>query len=110
MSIAALLRDVDADELQALKDIGAIDETSYTPPGDNQTAIPCDVYVEDVKLEGVGETAQTVAPVRLVEFKREQVSPVRGGTVVIDAATYRLESLFKHDSAKSVWTVNRVRA
>lgn len=109
MSQAAMLRALDADMIGAFAAAGMADAASYTPPGANQTPVSCDVLVDDVLVESIGESSRAVGNRREVTFQRAQVTPVRGGFVEIDEVSWRLESLEQQDASVSRWTVQRVR-
>lgn len=107
MSQQAFLREFDADAFACFLGAGMADTAEYTAPAGG-AAIPCEVLV-DRDVRDYGEDASPVATsYTLVTFQRDQVTPERGGTVVVDSESFTLDAEVRKDESISRWVVTRV--
>lgn len=98
MSQTQFLRDLDAQLMGAFLAAGMADEALYG-------ATPCQVYV-DRNAQFLGEHPAHAAGQRtVITFRREQVTPARGGVVTIGAETFTLADLVAEDESLSSWVV-----
>lgn len=106
MSQRDFLQDFDARAFGAFRSAGLGDPALYTALGAD-VAVPCTVLVD----RGLREFGDDGAPVatRLVRviFQLAEVSPVRGGRVVIDGETFVLDGDEDRDESTSRWVVAR---
>jgi hypothetical protein len=108
MGQQSALRGIDAEIHAALLGGGLADTGTYTPPTPPGGA-PFAVRVmrDDVQVETFGEN-RPVASTRteLVLLKADFATPARrGGTVVVDGATFVLEDLVEDDQSLTRWAV-----
>ena len=107
MSQAKFLEDFDAAAFGDFLAAGLADVATYTAPSGG-AAIPCDVLV-DRNVRDFGEDASPVATsFTLVSFQRAQVTPARGGTVVVEGEPFMLDAEVRNDESISRWVVTRV--
>lgn len=103
MSQAALRREmVDA---FADVDAGTASAATYTPPGGG-AAVPC-LVAFDPELAQLGEFGQSASRRLTLTFFAAEFTPVRAGTVVIDATSYTLVSQLSEEEALEAWEVRR---
>ena len=108
MGQQATLRALDGAILaDAIRD-GLADTATYTPPTPpGGAAFAVRVMRDDVQVETFGEN-RPVASTRteLVLLKADFATPARrGGTVVVDGATFVLEDLVEDDQSLTRWAV-----
>lgn len=107
MSQQAFLRDFDANAFGNFLAAGIADVATYTAPSGG-AALACDVLV-DRNVRDFGEDASLVAAAyTLVTFQRAQVTPARGGTVVVEGESFTLDAEVRSDESISRWVVTRV--
>lgn len=98
MGQIAFLRGLDARIQKALAAAGMADAALYG-------ATACTVYV-DRNAQFLGEHPALAAGQRtVITFRREQVTPARGGVVTIGAETFTLAELVAEDESLSSWVV-----
>jgi hypothetical protein len=108
VSQQAFLRAADAAIVADAARDGMADAATYTPPTPpGGAAFPIACMRDDVQVELYGEN-RSVASTRteLVLFKADFATPARrGGTVVVDGATFVLEALLADDQSMTRWAV-----
>lgn len=106
MSQRQALRDLDAAIHGAMASAGLAEDGVYRAPGvaGSDPGVPVRVYV-DRDQQTLGEYGQVVALRDQVALFREDVDPVRGGTVVIDGWRYELAERIGLDDSLSTWNV-----
>ena len=107
MSQKAALAALDTSIHAAFAGAGLADSGLYTAPG-GETAVACRVYVDrDVQLRG--EFGQIVGKRTEVAYLRADVTPVRGGTLVVDGDTFvNVEPIEGSDGSIDRWLVRHV--
>ncbi len=106
MSQRAFLQTFDALAFGTFRDAGLGDAAFYTAPGAD-SAVACTVLV-DRGLRDFGADAAPVATGYVqITFQLAEVNPVRGGRVVVDGETYRLDGHDERDGSASRWVVIR---
>jgi hypothetical protein len=110
MSQRNFLRDFDTTAFEAFLGAGLADEALYTPLG-GPAAVACQVLVDrDVRDYG-DDAAQVGTAYTLITFQRRQVTPRRGGSVVVgpsgDTQRFILDKEVKRDESMSRWVVTR---
>jgi hypothetical protein len=104
MSQRATLQALDAQLVTAFKDAGLADPGAYTGPAGG-AAVDVDVMVDrSVQIFG-DEGAGIPAPAIVVSLLLAQVTPAKGGTVVVDGDTFTLCDELERDESRSRWTV-----
>jgi hypothetical protein len=107
MSQQAFLRDFDNAAFATFLAAGLADVATYTT-ADGLTTTACDVLV-DRNVRDFGEDASPVAAAyTLVTFQRAQVTPARGGTVVVEGESFTLDAEVRSDESITRWVVTRV--
>lgn len=107
MSQKAFLQQFDADAFACFLGAGMADTADYTAPTGG-ASLACEVLV-DRNVRDFGEDASPVAAsYTLVTFQRAQVSPARGGTVVVEGESFMLDAEVRSDESVSRWVVTRV--
>lgn len=107
MSQAAFLQALDADLHAAFASAGLADTGTYTAPG-SDTPVAVRGYVEDPRLDAVGEFGGTFARRTEVTLLRADVDvPVVGSTVVLDGVTFTLQECVYQDDSATRWVVRR---
>ena len=102
MSQIAALQALDAEIIGAFVDAGLADAAVYTPPGGG-AGIACEVMVDRGQVV-YGADGDEVAGLRtLVTFQLAQLTPERGGVVVVDGSTLTLDSEDDNDKAMARW-------
>ncbi|HWH75552.1 MAG TPA: hypothetical protein VNV16_14940 [Methylibium sp.] len=110
MSEVDFLRQHDAAFFAAWAGVTGGLDASYSAPG-SVTPVTCQVLVDhDVDQFLPDDDA---APVSIMAtkatFRREQLEPATGGTLVVDGNTYRLlQRVSGSDPSLSVWTLEKV--
>jgi len=100
MTQSEFLRGLDAQIMTALGAAGMADRGLYG-------TTPCQVYVER-NAQFLGEHPGVTAGQRVViTFRRDQVSPARGGILTIGPETFLLNELVAEDESLSAWVVVR---
>lgn len=108
MSEAAFIRERDADFFSAWSTVVGGIAATYTPPAGAPVA--CQVLLD----HGVDQFAEDDrAPVSIMAtraaFRREELEPATGGTLVVEGTTYRLvQRISGSDPSLSVWTLEKV--
>lgn len=103
MSQREFLRRLDADLITAFADCGMADPAIYTPAGGAPSA--CTVLV-DRNAQFFGELGEVAGSRVLVTlFLADVAAPGRGGVVVVDGDTYKLDQEIERDESKAVWVV-----
>lgn len=108
MSQTQTLRELDAMLVAAFARAGYADAATYTPPGGG-VVLPCTVLV-DTEAQFYGDGPGEVAGYRTLVsiFLAHVPLPARGGTVVADGKSYRLDALDLRDESRERWVVDRV--
>jgi hypothetical protein len=110
VSQKVFLRELDRVLIDTFWAVGMADDAVYTEPGGG-FARPCQVLVDhDVRDYGE-EAAQVGTAYTLITFQRSQVTPRRGGSVVVgaigDTQRFILDAEVKRDESMSRWVVTR---
>jgi len=110
MSQKVFLQQFDSLLIDAFWDVGMADDAVYTAP-EGGFARSCQVLVDrDVRDYGQ-EAAQVGTAYTLITFQRSQVTPHRGGSVVVgpigDTQRFTLDAEVKRDESMSRWVVSR---
>lgn len=105
MSQKAFLRAFDRAAIGSFMAAGMADAAQYTAPGVGAVPVSCGVMV-DRGTQVWGDDASPVALGEIsIAFQRSQVTPERGGTVVVDGDTYRLTDKLRDDASLVRWLV-----
>lgn len=109
MSQKALLAGFDAAAFDAFVAAGMGDAALYLDsPGQPGPGTPCSVLV-DRGLQAWGDDAMSLAGDSIsVRFQLAEVSPSKGGMLLVDGDRYRLAELLDDDGAMVRWAVSRV--
>lgn len=111
MGQTATLRSMDSDILDAFEGAGMSDTGTYTPPATELVPEPESVAVRvmlDRSDQFAGEFAPTVGRRDVVTLLLAEVaSPVKGGVVVVDGFTLKLESELDRDVSAVRWSCGR---
>lgn len=101
---SATLRALDAAILEGMVGIGFADTATYAAPGGG-AAVPCTVMVDEA-VQVFGDAGEVVGTRTLVTlFQAEVANPLRGGTVVADGSTYKLDEEDARDQSMTRWVV-----
>lgn len=107
MSQTTVLRALDADLHAAFASAGMADTGTYTAPGGG-AAVSVRGYVDDARIDAVGEFGETFARRTELTLLRADVNaPAAGGVVVLDGTTYTLQECIEHDDSATRWVVRR---
>ncbi|WP_282266500.1 hypothetical protein [Stenotrophomonas sp. PS02298] len=105
MSQKAFLQAFDQAAIGSFMAAGMADAATYTAPAPGSASVPCDVLV-DRGTQVWGDDASPVALGEIsIAFQRAQVTPERGGIIVVDGDTYRLTDKLKDDGSLVRWLV-----
>lgn len=97
MTQQATLRALDAEIMTAMKAAGLADAAMYG-------VTPCQVYV-DRAAAFFGDAGEVAGTRMTVAFLLAEVTPARGGTVIIDSASYTLTEKVAQDESLATWVV-----
>lgn len=110
MSQAAALRAIDADMVAAFADCGMADAATYQAP-DGVALVPCTVLFDQPEMVRDGSNGPVVGTRTEISLQIAEVgTPQRGGRVVIDGVSWRLDDPIGDDASMSRWVVVRDRA
>lgn len=109
MSQKAFLAGFDAAAFGAFAVAGMGDAARYTDStGQPGPGIPCSVLV-DRGLQAWGDDAMSLAGDSItVRLQLAEVSPSKGGILLVDGDRYRLAELLDDDGSMVRWAVSRV--
>lgn len=105
MSQKSFLQAFDQAAIGRFMAAGMADAATYTGPVTGAVPVACDVMV-DRGTQVWGDDASPVALGEInIAFQSTQVTPDRGGIVVVDGDTYRLTDKLEDDGSLVRWLV-----